>query len=733
MTINMQGAWTLTVAAKNAALPQRFRVAGAVTGDGVYDGTVGFSVAVNGPAWGVTIESAPAGPGSWTPSHVRLADFRSEADGTFRVRLTSNDPGPDQDFDDLVIECSMVLSPSEHVVYGRVRAYDGACLFNPCYPPSFWVVESGRQLADLLKNAAARRVLERLYGETVLRSDRRQPGAERFRSLMIPTGEPEPPALVVRGARKPSIDVRQPASELGRVDLGRIDTALIANRPTIGTALPPVLRPSRPQIVEEAGKVRASAVALAKEDLLTLARLRDRLKVTCKTSPLPQTLLRVLEYDRTAAEKLGGPYSGEGPREVLGVTSTDDAGWYVFRFSRSLAAIAAESADVGSAEDPAVALRPDVIVQVLEGLPEGVVYESPAYFDVANVRRIDLCLSADLLGHTTAACQGGRAIQALGDMLLVDPATELHADGTISNSATSGPAVQHAAWRGVVDVFACFLQTPRKVRWYTVRYREHVGATASPWAWVTEPYAHPHQRADGSWESKLVGPQPGVALRVNGDGQPALEVPAYINIEEDTTWLHTHRDRKVYLNSFRYHAVAGLVEFQLQGWDADGKLVASDAVKLYLDNHRVTGAIASISHADQPYNTCALLELPSNGAALDIKLRVEETEGFLKSWSLAAYRGSNTAVSIQGQTSHAPIGDSYANVAPFRFTGTTPTADGSGYVTFTVEPIGGWLPEGRDFCAFAFELHAVERITDGKGTPGTITLWRELVGISHPS
>lgn len=724
MTINMQGAWTLTVTGKNSGFLQRFRVAGASAGNGTYDGTVGFSVFVSGAAWGLTIESAPAGPTAWTPSAMRMVDFRTEADGTFRFRLTSNDPGADQDFDDLVIECSMVLAESEHVVYGRVRTYDGPCLFNPCYPPSFWVIETFRQLDELLKNPAARRVLERLYGETILRRDRRQPSA-LFKPLMIPTGEAEPPALVVRGGL-PKAGVERPP----------LDARLVANRPTIATKLPPLLRPSKPQLVEEAGVVRASKLELPHDDLLALARVRDNLLKICRSSPLPQTLLRVVEYDRTSAEKLGGPYTGEGPREILGVTSTDDAGWYVFRFSRSLATIAAEGADVGHGEDPAIALRPDLIIQVLDSLPEAVAYESPAYFDVANVRRIDLCFDRDLIGQHTVACQGGRAIQALGDMLLVNPGTVLHDDGTVSNSASSGPATQHAAWRGTIDLYACFLQTPRKVRWYTIRYREVFGGTTPPaaWAWVTEAYAHPHQKVDGSWESKLVGPQPGVLLRVNGDAQPAVEAPAYLNIEEDTTWLHTHRDRKVYLVSSRYHASAGAIEFEVQGWDVEGKLVASDVVKLYIDNHAVTGAIASISYADQPFNTCALLELPNNGATLQVKLRVDEPEGFLSSWALVAYRGSNVNVPIQKQSDGSAIAGSYSNVAPFRFQGTTPLADASGYVTYSIVPSdGSWLPAGRHFCAFSFELQATERTTNGKGTPSTGTLWRELVGISLPA
>lgn len=719
MTINMQGAWTIKVIGKSAAYPQRFRIAGAITGNGDYDGTMDFSVFVNGPAWGVTIESAPSGPTSWTPSAVRMTSFQTGADGTFSFRLTSDDPAKDQDFDDLVLECSMVLSEAEHVIYGRVATYSGRCLFNPCYPRSFWVVESRQQLLELLKNPSARRVLESLYGEIVLRHDRRWADDEVFQPLMIPTGEAEPPALVVRGGVKPAREVKQTIEAKPG-----LATKLIAARPRIGTSLPQPIRPARPQLLEEAGRVRESAVSLAASDLLAIARLRDQLKL-CKTKALPQTLLRVLEYDRTNVEKLGGPYSGEGPREVLGVTSTDDAGWYVFRFTRTLAAIAAEQADVARGEDPAVALRPDLIVQVLDGVPDGVLYESPAYFDVANVRRIDLCFAAHLAPRPTTACQGGRAIQALGDMLLVNPGTELHDDGTVSNSASSGPAVQHAAWRGTIDLFACFLQTATKVRWYTLRYREHYadGGT-SPWAWVTEPYSHPNQKLDGSWVSKLVGPLPGIALHVDGDAAPAVETPAYENIEEDTSWLHTHRDRKAYLNTWRYTSAgaAGTIEFELQGWSAAGKLVASDRVKLYLDNHQVSGTIASVTYGGQPFNSCALLELPDNNAALDITLRVHEPEGFLRDWALVAYRGSNTKITIASGGS--PIGGSYSNVPEFRFSGTTD------YVTYAVTPDDGWLPAGRNFCAFAFELKATERTTNGKGTSTTITLWRELVGIS---
>src|SRR6185503_14748520 len=105
--------------------------------------------------------------------------------------------------------------------------------------------------------------------------------------------------------------------------------------------------------------------------------------------PAPGILLRFNEYDRTATERAGGPYAGTGNREDLGVAATDEQGNYLFRFSRSLADFASESADLAVGELPSDAIRPDVIVQVLG--TGGVQYESAPYFDIPNLRRIDLC------------------------------------------------------------------------------------------------------------------------------------------------------------------------------------------------------------------------------------------------------------------------------------------------------------------------------------------------------
>ena len=217
--------------------------------------------------------------------------------------------------------------------------------------------------------------------------------------------------------------------------------------------------------------------------------------------------------------------------------------------------------------------------------------------------------------------------------------------------------------------------------------------------------------------------------------EPKQTVDAYLNIESDTQWLNTHRDRKVRLNTLRYQAIEGAVEFKLEGYDASGERVpgAEDVVKLYLDNHASTGAIASITYGSQTFDECALIELPAANSPLTIKLRVDDPEGFLSSYALSVYHGSNDFTPTHDAATGQPVAASYQSVAPFRFYGTTLSAGADGHVEVNLIPVSGsWLPPGRSFCAFSFNLSSVDRTTDGKSTPGGRTLWRELIGISHP-
>lgn len=453
----------------------------------------------------------------------------------------------------------------------------------------------------------------------------------------------------------------------------------------------------------------------------------------CDVDPVLETLLRVVEYDRTDPELLGGPYTGAGNREVLGLTSTDELGNYVFRFTRPIGQIIDESEDRAAGDSPGIEARPDVILQVMASLPEGVSYETAPYYNVPNIRRINLCVPEGRTGNPVGACQGGRVLQKIGDIFIVPNAgSTLHADGTVSNQppSTAGPMVKHAAWYSSIELYGCFLDTTPKVRYYTVEYRPAGTAT---WQFVNEEYKHLKQLPDSTWEWRKVGPFD-QSLAV-GPGGPVV-VGAYDNIEEDHAWLFSDRDRKVRLNTRIYQPGSGGVAFRIRGFDASGQPVpgAVDSVYLLVDNNMATADIDSVRLVGTvDPGECALLELPDPSAPVAVRYRAVDAERFLDSYGLVVYRGSNHLVPTVKQGTANPATGAYQDVAPFRYTGTPgePGASGDGYVEVNLVPTGGTWLGSHEFCAFSFELSVANRLTNGKtGGPGGL-VWRELIGMSY--
>jgi hypothetical protein len=715
MTIAMQGTWIVSIKSEHAGWPQRFRIEGSTNGkDGTYPET-SAPVLVTGSQWGVTIEHNPPGSAPWTPSRERLANFRTQS-GQFLFDIKSDDTAGDEDFNDLVLTCSMPLSSSDYVVYGTAKSYSGWCWYNPCYP-LYVVIETLDQLDHLLQFRPARELLEKLYPERVkphLKRPFPEPDPAPFKPMLIPTGRTGSPGFDVRGRTEfEEIPVKKGASKKSAPSIH------IHEETTLELVV------DRPQI------------AMSPDDLRVAAGILDRLRVKpCTVKPISQTLLRFVEYDRTEGEKLGDPYTGEGGRTTLGQTATDEQGNYVFRFSWSLADIADETTDIAAGEDVATQLRPDLLVQVMETLPDGVAWESAPYYNVPNVRRINLCIPESST-PTPAACQGGRAIQAIGNLFIVPHAgTTLHTDGTISNTSATGPLVEHAAWRGRLDLFACFIDfrdgaDNPEIEYYTIRYRRQLaGVWESGWHFVNEHYTHLEQQGDGTWKSSLVGPMP---RTLEIDGVMTAIDQAYLCIEEKPGWLFTHRDRKVQLSTGLYQSEAGPVEFKIEGYDATGAKItgAEDTVRLYLDNAPSSGAVDYVKFGTGQAEECAFYELPDADSALDVRYKAIDEQGFMRNYSLVAYRGSNTSVPIVDTLTLTPIAAAYQDVAPYRFGGTLDVSL-DGWVEIQVQPASGnWLPAGRDFCAFSFELYVRDRTTNGYGTPGNRLVYRELIGLAH--
>jgi len=396
---------------------------------------------------------------------------------------------------------------------------------------------------------------------------------------------------------------------------------------------------------------------------------------------------------------------------------------------------------VAAGEALVAALRPDLIVQVVSGTSAGTapLFETALYSDIPNLKRINLCVPASAINPGPVACQGGRAIQAIGNIFtLSGVGNTLDLLGRITATHPSGPKITRGAWYGTLDLFACFLDLP-DVAWYTIRFRKPGGA----WDFVQQPYYHIYIPAIG-FPSSLqhkVGPF-NTTLAVGGG--PATSVPAYKNIENDPDWVATHRLRKVKLSSQYYAGVlysagAGSVDFRIEGYDAAGNKVpgADDTIRLYIDPRGIDANIDTVSLGVLSPGECALFEIPAPDSALTIRFKVRHPGGFLQQYRLTAMRGSATGVPLTEISSPVaqPLILSYDETAHGNFfhgTFDAVSPDVDDYVVAVVQPTGGqWLPPGKNFCAFAFTLTGRRRTTDGYSLDDDHWLDSELIGISY--
>ncbi len=367
MAITMQGSWTLRVKSRNAAYAQRFIVSGAATGNGVHDGTIGTAVVVTGSQWSLQVQHQPSRQ-AWRDSAQRIG-LPTVADGLLRTEIAANDGGLDDHFDDLVIACSLPASQADHVVYGNVKTYTGICLFNPGRD-DYLVVDAPFDLVAVCTRCPQLlKVVEKLYPE---RLRARLDAPPELTPLVIPSGLPNVAVGLVFQSR---------ALSLAEIDaMPSQDDAVSALQTTVK------------RVPFKALPMQAGIGRLVHTELAAIANIRDMaVRQRYQVEPAPGLLLRFQRYTRSPAERHdGAPYTGAGVREHLGQAMSDEQGNYLFRFQHA------------AQGGPAVEQRPDLIVQVL-GMGLRVRFESAPYDNVANLRRIDLCVPATRAQASRAA------------------------------------------------------------------------------------------------------------------------------------------------------------------------------------------------------------------------------------------------------------------------------------------------------------------------------------------
>lgn len=737
MAITMQGSWTVSVKAKNAAFAQRFVIAGATSGNGTYAGAVATPpVLVTGAAWSVTVQNNP-GTG-WVDSGDQIR-FPTVSGGQVRFDIETNDAGGDEDFDDLILTCSMPQTATDFVVYGNVRYYAGLC-FNPCFR-RFVVIDTLAKLTYALQNPVLAKAVQALYPHRVLE--------EEPRIGAFPPRPPEPPIMIPLDGSG-----ALPSRQAMVLRLSEKTEAAATTKKRRAAAEEEARTVVAMRTIGSQARVQARASLI---DTVAIASIIDKLFPICRTGKLAGVVLRFLEYDRTVAELAGGPYSGTGDRETLGVCATDRNGNYIFRFDRTLAEFFGEAdVDVAAGENEVVQSMPDLIAQVLDPMAAGGVrYESAPYFNVPILKRIDLCVP-DLV--VPSACQGQNAIQSIGNIFIGAPVVGppppgqppgfgprvgfnnfLGSGGRITAKNSLGPSTRCAAWVGSLDLYACFLDHPN-VKTYTIRYRP---LGTSTWNFFTQEYKHPKIASIGlpGYDGDTIGP---ITTPLHIDGGPADPSPAYTNIENDVSFVFTHRNRKAQILTGLYAPTPGAVQFRIEGYDAAGNVVAGadDSVTLFIDNVVPRLNILSVEMDDglgapQSGGDCALFTVPAGNPAepLRVVYRADDLAGSLGTYNLSVRKGNIGTVGIAG--SGGPISGAYAHIddllcTDFHGTSDDPGADSSAFITTEVSPSSGaWLDPGQPFCTFAVNVGATTRVTDGYSTGDNHGPTQYLLGIQQ--
>lgn len=731
MFISMQGDWTIRVKAKDAAFPQRFIVSGATTGNGPYIATVGMApVPVTGNLWTIAIQNNP-GPG-FQQSDTRLK-FPVVQGGSYKFDIESNDAGADQDFNDLILTCSTPASPWDYLVYGNVSTYSGRCFYNPCYR-GWLVIETEVSLRAALQNPHLAEVIKRYY-------------PERIPPVIVDPNPPDPPYF-----RPLMINLSNNTAPIGKVAnvFRKVTSQVVDTKKTSKDAK----EETPAELVFERTVTSASSQFAISRESLALSTIIDHAYLWCTTSPAPHLTLNFQEYDRSASELGGGPYTGSGARTLLGSIITDMNGNYIFRFTQSLGqSISEVFTDVAAGENIFIQYRPDLIVSVPNSIPPpAVLYESAPHYNVPNLYRLDLCLPASKVPQTSL-CFNGNLIGSLGNVFVggsqnttgsTAPAAldrngynnHLRSDGRITvHNSQAGFAVDCACWAGLIDLKGCMYNAQRNptdpiIKRYTIRYSKD----GVNWQFVNQSYLHPifSKRFLPNYNGDLVGPFP-ATLTV--DGVSTTNVPSYKNIQAEVfhdgvDWEWSNLDRYMQLSSAIYQGSdPGRVFFKVEGYDAAGNLVtgAKDLIALFIDNNRLGFSLDDVWFDVDGVNIikaeCNLYRMKEASLNTPLKLRFKANDewGFLDRYALGITKcGADFDVveSIPGISSGSNPANTDANGCP-GYRGTAELGKfgnlNSNQITYSPSPAPAkkWLEIGESYTVYYIDLSAAKRQTNG--------------------
>jgi len=726
MIISMQGNWTVTVKSKNAAWPHRFVVIGAVSGNGIHSATVGATVSVTGTQWSLAIQHDP-GTGYrssdlWVKTPVITA-------GNYVFDIQSDDSAGDHDFNDLILTCRTPVALDDFLIYGHVSQYRG-CTYNPCFLRGIQIDSYG-SLQKALQNDKLRKVIEKLYPKRV-----RKP-------IIVDPNPPDPPFIPM--VINVLDDVQMPAKT---ASIFRRNAAAIpapkAEKSASKAAAEREEAPAEELLSQftfdrSISLSSAAVTSVAAIDKLGLAGIIGPHRI-CTTEDLAYQTLRFMEYDRTAVELAGGVYSGEGFKTDLGFATTDVNGNYVFRFKQSYGELVNEVInDVPAGGDALVQGHPDILVRIMDPTSGLVLYESAPYYNIANLKRINICLPSsalkpirvcdkdNLLGGVGNVSIPGAPNTTFNPVVRNNGITAFWIDGKLSNHDTNpnSPQIDYGCWDGYLDIKGCMGNL--EAAYYTIRYKQGSGS----WQFVNEEFHLPRiSNPDLNSPGTKLGPLSGITLNVPGFGN--AQVPCYKNAQRDNLlgtgdWRYEAVSNIMRLNSGLYQSSPrGPVHFRIDVYKTDGSHITSDLITLFLDNDPVDYSVDDAFFETSVSSDCVLFALTDAEINQPLPLKaffeVNQHAGFLQSYSLTLGKGKhNTAFPLDTTSADYPkIHHNYTVPGDgTSFRGTIDVFAGDpDLVEVDLVPAGPWLASDQAFCTFTVNLSFQKRGTNGYAVNG---------------
>lgn len=744
MSIKMQGMWLVKVKSKNAAFAQEIKIDGASFGNGVYAGeTATPEFFVTGDDWSITILNNPGA--GFVPSGMQIK-FPTTSGGFVQFDIESDDAGGDGDFNDLILTCRTPSNPNEYIIYGNVSYYSGRCIFNPCNRRHL-VIDTYASLKAALVNPHLRELIDIHYPG---RLNELEKVSLNPQPLPPGPGDPFTPMVLSLNGINP-IPTKEKFLVKSRMENlpDSTEQARSAKRNDLTF--------NRIISVKNITEKENFAVVKSDKTLRDISRITDRYFFNCETGALASAILRFQEYDRSADELAGAPYSGFGTREFRGESFADRNGNYIFRFSMNVSDVIDEiETDTATGEVSSVQAAPDIIVQLMCPGSTIPAFETAPQWNIGHLRRIDICVPKEKSCLIPMACDGQHIIQGVGNIVLGPPSgggtrigssNFLNTSGIITAFGSGAPQVRCAAWNGSLQLRGCLKNTA--VKYYRIWSRPNI--SGSSFTQFTQAFSLP--RYDGP----------------NVIDQPVFNpiLNAYINAETDTTyaWLDAYKNIKARINTYAFSS--GSYIFLIQGLTGAMALVpgAEESVTLYLENGPVVARIdpTITMEGAGTLGDCALFTLPTSGGTtvenpgLVIRFKAIHnpppgayTIGFMNSYGLSMAKGSggfsiapgnaNAIFSLPGildgtlNTGRTYVhGDNLNCITYFRGTINEPSADGDGYYTITIRPqTGGWLEPGQQFCAFGLYLGGNLRLTNGEGGYPDFSAGGVLIGIQRP-